>query len=149
MAGKELYFDDIEIGDEIGPLERVVTTDEVLKFLGVWGGPSRATTPSRFTDETTAKSEGLAGPIVPGIMTMALLSKLLTDWSPTVTLRTIDTVFRQSVLHNVPVQIRGVVTDKSISDGEAQVECDVFIENPQGERAVGAKAIVVLPQAAK
>ena len=65
----ELYYEDVEIGDDIGPQERVVNVDQVRRFLSVRGG-----TPvdSRFTSDEYAKGEGLAGAIVPGAMNITI-----------------------------------------------------------------------------
>ena len=71
----ELYYEDVEIGDDIGPQERVVNVDQVRRFLSVRGGTPG---PSRFTSDEHAKSEGLAGAIVPGAMNITILSQLLT-----------------------------------------------------------------------
>ncbi len=144
MATKRLFFEDVEIGDEIGPTTKVISYQQVVKFISVWG-PVWARRRSRFTDVDVAQSEGLPGPVVPGPMNFAILSQLLTEWSPSVTLRKIDMVIRQPVPANRPFQVRGVVTDKALADGEGRLECDVFIESEHGERLVGAKAIVTMP----
>jgi len=31
------YYDEIELGDEIGPVEKVATDEEVASFCDVWG----------------------------------------------------------------------------------------------------------------
>jgi acyl dehydratase len=142
VDAKKLYFEDVEIGDEIGPVERVVTDEQVNEFVRIWGAERG---PSRFTDASVARKEGLAGAMVPGALNMALLSQLLTGWSPGVTVKKLDVVFRQIVLHNVPLRLKGVVTDKNVVDGEPQLECDVFIEDQQGTRLVIGRGTVVVP----
>ena len=69
------YYDEIELGDEIGPIEKVATDDEVSNFCHVWGAP----TPNRFTNADVAAKSGMKETIVPGIMTMAMMAQLLTD----------------------------------------------------------------------
>ena len=142
MAGEELHFEDVSVGDDIGPLERAVTDDQVREFVEIWVGESG---PSRFTDQDVARREGLTGPIVPGVMSIAIMAQLLTGWSPTVTLKKLDVVFRQTVPHNVPLQFKGVVTEKRVVDGEPQMECDVFVETEQGMRPLLGKATAALP----
>ena len=139
---KELYFEDVEIGDDIGPQERVVDVDQVRRFLSV-----RGSTPvdSRFTSDAHAKSEGLAGAIVPGAMNITILSQLLTGWADTVRLRKLDVVFRGMVPHNRPLTLSGIITDKDVVDDEPRLECDVFLQNEEGTRLVIGNAIVVLP----
>ena len=142
MADAVLYYEDVEIGDDIGPYERVVTSEQVNEFNGI---RQRDTEPNRFNSAEVAKSEGLPGPIVPGGMNIAILSQIITGWSSDVTLKLLDVVFRQVVQHNIPLQLKGIVTDKNVVDGEPQLECDVFIENEEGTRLVIARAIAVLP----
>lgn len=138
----ELYYEDVEIGDDIGPQERVVNVEQVRRFLSVRGG-----TPvdSRFTSDAYAKREGLAGAIVPGAMNITILSQLLTGWADTVRLRKLDVVFRGMVPHNKPLTLSGIITDKDVVDGEPRLECDVFMQNEEGTRLVIGNAIVALP----
>ena len=139
---KELYFEDVEIGDDIGPKERIVDVEQVRRFLSV-----RGSTPvdSRFTSDEHAKREGLAGAIVPGAMNITILSQLLTGWADTVRLRKLDVVFRGMVPHNRPLTLSGIITDKDVVDGEPRLECDVFLQNEEGTRLVIGNAIVLLP----
>ena len=142
MSSHELYFDDVELGDDIGPVERTITGEQVRAFVGLWGGDSGA---NRFTSDEAAIDEGLPGAIVPGAMSVGIVAHAITGWTSNVTLRTLDLVFRQMVRHNVPYQLRGIVTDKDEVDGEPQLECDVWMEGPDGTRLVMGKATVVLP----
>ena len=138
----ELYYEDVEIGDDIGPQERVVDVEQVRRFLSVRG---ETPGPSRFTSDEHAKAEGLAGAIVPGAMNITILSQLLTGWADTVRLRKLDVVFRGMVPHDKPLTLSGIITDKDIVDGVPRLECDVFLQNEEGTRLVIGNAIVVLP----
>ena len=142
MSDNEIYFDDVDLGDEVGPVERVVTDDQVIEFTQVWG---RETGPTRFTSPEKARSEGLPEAIVPGAMNIAVMSQLITAWSPTVRLRKLDVVFRSPVLHNRPLTLAGVITDKDVVDGDPRIECDVTMENAEGTPHVIGKATVSLP----
>jgi hypothetical protein len=139
----DLYYEDVDIGDEIGPLERTVSREQVEAFLHIRGATPG---PSRFTDDAQARKERLPGAIVPGGMNIAMASQLLTGWSPTVNLKRLEVVFRRGVPHNTPIEIKGIVTDKHIVDDEACVECDVMIENEDGAFHVIGNATVVLPR---
>ena len=129
----------MELGDEIGPLEVDITDDSVTAFCRLWGAPKS----NRFTDESVAKEVGLAGPIVPGIMSMALMARLLTDWSSNGFLKRLDVVFRQPVPHG-RVVIRAVITGKRQEDGEALIECDVHMSNEESGQLVGGMAVISL-----
>ena len=142
MTDVAVYYDDIDLGDEIGPVERVVSDDQVIEFTQVWG---REEGPTRFTSREKAQSEGLPEAIVPGAMNIAIMSQLITAWSPTVRLIKLDVVFRSPVLHNRPLTLRGMITDKDMVDGEPRIECDVTMENEEGTPNVIGKATVGLP----
>lgn len=135
------YFEDIELGDEIGPLEKIATDEEVLNFCNMWGDRE----PSRFTDQAIAEQSRLPGPIVPGIMSMALMANLLTDWAGPTGVKDLDLVFRQPVPHNKPLKIVATVTDTRQEDGENLVECDIMMTGAEGERYVGGTALLSLP----
>ena len=49
---------------------------------------------------------------MPGAMNIAIMSQLITGWSPTVRLKKLDVVFRSPVLHNRPLTLKGMITDK-------------------------------------
>ena len=134
-------FEDVDLGDEIGPLETEATDDGVLAFCQVWDN----SVPNRFTDSDAAEKAGLPGPIVPGIMAMAIMTRLLTDWAGPQSIKDLDVVFRQPVPHHQPLSVSATVTDTRVEDGEYLVECDVMMTGAQGERYVGGKAVVTLP----
>lgn len=141
---QSLYLEDVDIGDEIPAQVRTVDRDDVLAFLEAWHGKQEPGGFSgRFTDPEHAKKEGLPGPIVPGIMSMALISRTLTDWAPTVDLKTIDVIFRQVVPQGTQIRIYGVVTDKDEQAG--RVEADIYLEPLGGQPFIRGKADLSLP----
>ena len=138
------YFEDLELGDLVGPIETLATDESVASFCQVWSPP----TPNRFTDAETARSSGMAGPIVPGIMAMAMMAQLLTDWAGPDCIRDLDVVFRQPVPHNSPLTLEATITDLRQETGQNLAECDILMVGSQGERHVGGRAIVSLPSRA-
>lgn len=143
MSAAQVYFEDVEPGDEIGPLEKVPTSEQVQAYLSVWGTGGMG----RFTDASAARREGLDSPIVPGNLSLAFLSQLLTDWAgPQGVLRSLEVNFRRPVRHNERLRCLGLVTDKREENGEAKVVLDVFIEDSRGDRPLQGTAEVVLPK---
>jgi len=142
MESKVKYYEDVELGDEIGPIGVDITTDSVLAFCKVWGSDM----PNRFTDLDVATKAGLSQPIVPGIMSMAILARLFEVWSPSAVLKTLDVVFRQPVVHE-SVYIKAIVTDTREPTGTTEhlIECDVYLTGSNSDRLVGGKAIIGLP----
>ncbi|MDE0745462.1 MAG: MaoC family dehydratase [SAR202 cluster bacterium] len=139
---KNLYFEDVEIGDDIGPIKRSVTDEDVIEFVSV---RETEITPSRFTSNEVANSEGMPEAIVPGPMNIALMSQILTDWSDTVCLLKIDVVFRQTVPHNNDLTFSGIVTDKDETGDSTKLECDVVMENSDGVKLVIGTGVIALP----
>ncbi len=134
------YFDDLELGDEIGPVETIATDEGVARFCEVWEPPQ----PNRFTDLQTAKDSGMAGTIVPGVMAMAMMAQLLTGWAGPNAIRDLDLVFRQPIPHNSPLSLTATVTDLRREKGANLIECDILMTGAKGERYVGGKAVVAL-----
>ena len=139
---KNLYFEDVEIGDDIGPIKRSVTDEDVIEFVSV---RETEITPSRFTSNEVANSEGMPEAIVPGPMNIALMSQILTDWSDTVCLLKIDVVFRQTVPHNNDLTFSGIVTDKDETGNSTKLECDVVMENSDAVKLVIGTGVIALP----
>ena len=137
------YFEDIDIGDEIAELDICPTTADVVRFVDVARMQS-----GRFTDDEYARQEGLPGAIVPGNMSLGFLSRMLTEFFPTGTLKELTTNFRATVPHNTALTCSGVVTEKQERDGEHIIFCDVMLSNDEGERYVQGTAQVALPSRA-
>ncbi len=142
MEQGEIYFEDVEVGDEIGPVARSISSGQVLQFLEMSGTRSNT---SRFTDDDEARGEGLPSAIVPGAMNMAIVSQLLTSWTHGVSIKTLDLVFRKPVTHNSHLRLMGVVIGTEEVDGEPRVDCDVFIEDEEKTKLVMGTATVSLP----
>ena len=139
---EKLYFEDVDIGDEIGPVTRTVSDEEVIQFVSI---RDEKDTPSRFTSKEFANSEGLDEAIVPGAMNIALMSQVLTNWSETVCLLKIDVVFRGTVPHNKDLVFSGIITDKDETGESTKLECDIVMENSDGVKLVIGTGIIALP----
>jgi len=98
----------------------------------------------RFMSDTDAQAEGLPGQIVPGNLSLALFSRLLAEWSAGVRLKRISATFRALVRPNVALTLGAVVTEKHSSDHGDFIECDLGLENADGERLVTGTATVEL-----
>ena len=140
MSETVAYFEDIDIGDEISELDICPTTADVIRFVDVARMQS-----GRFTDDEYARKEGLPGAIVPGNMSLGFLSRMLTEFFPTGTLKGLTANFRATVPHNMPLTCSGVVTEKQSRHGEHLVFCDVTLSNEEGERYVQGTAQMALP----
>ncbi len=134
-------YEEIQIGEALGPEEMYLSKDQVRAYARATGMYV-----PRFTDDEGARKEGLPGMITPGNMSLAILSKLVTDWVGACGARMVrlGTTYRQPVLPDHTIALHGFVTHKNDADHTA--EMDVWIENEDGERLVIGTASVQFPK---
>jgi acyl dehydratase len=146
-VAEQLYGADIEAGDEIGPLLKSPDLEQVKAFLGVWRTEDRNPDVSaRFTTGEGRGNIGFNSPIVPGPMSFAFVSQLLTDWAgPLGRIRNLDLNYRRPTRHGEELKCIGLITDTHEEGGETIVKLDVFIEDPRGDRPTQGVAEVTLP----
>lgn len=130
-------FNAIDVGDELPPLRVTLSGAEVKRYAEAANMPG-----GRFMSDAEARAEGLPGQIVPGNMSLALFSRLLTGWAVGGRLRRISATFRALVRPDVPLVLSAVVTEKHESDHGNFLECDLVLENRDGERLVTGTATV-------
>ena len=61
----QVYFEDLEPGDEVGPLAKTPTREQIREYASL-----STLSQGRFSSDEDAKGEGLQGMIVPGNMSM-------------------------------------------------------------------------------
>ena len=133
-----LYFEDIEEGDELPAIDLFLGKDQVRQYARTAGMYV-----PRFTDDEGARAEGLPGMIAPGVMSMGLLARMISEWNLAAQIKRIGTTFRSPVLPDRDVHLRGAVTQKDETNHTA--ECDIWIENDDGERWVIGTTTIALP----
>ena len=137
----QVYFEDVEPGDEIGPLVKEPTKEQVRDYVSL-----SELRMGRFTSDQAAQGEGLRGIIVPGNMSMSFLSQLLTDWAGEQgRLTKLEVNFRRMVEPGDRLECKGTITDMETVDGQNLVTLDAFIENQNGDRPIQGMAQVALP----
>ena len=135
-------FDTVQIGDTLGPQQIYVSKEQVRAYALSCG----MNTP-RFTNDEGARKEGLPGMIMPGNMSLALITKLVTDWlgAGGARMTRIGTTYRTPVQPNHDFVMQGFVTHMDASTRTAEV--DVWLENEDAERLVIGTATVQFPPA--
>lgn len=136
-----MNYADVNIGDELGPEEMYLSKDQVRQYaraMSMWV--------PRFTDDEAARKEGLPGMITPGNMSLAILTKLVTDWigGGSAKMTRFGATYRQPVVPDHAISLHGFITHKN--DDERTVEVDTWLENEDGERLVIGTATVQFPQ---
>jgi acyl dehydratase len=130
-------FESIDVGDELPPLRVTLSGAQVKSYAVAANMPG-----GRFMSDEEARAEGLPGQIVPGNLSLALFSRLLTGWADSGRLQRISATFRALVRPDIPLVLSAVVTEKHQSDRGNFLECDLVLENADGERLVTGTATV-------
>ena len=132
-------FDTVDVGDDLLPLRVTLSGEQVRRYAEIANMPG-----GRFMSDAQAQAEGLPGQIVPGNLSLALFSRLLSEWNDGVQLRRLSATFRAIVRPNVPLTLRAVVTEKHASEDGNFLECDLVLENADGDRLVTGTATLRL-----
>ncbi len=138
---KQVYFEDVEVGQEIPALKITPSTQQLVHWAAASGDFYQI-----HYDQDFAKSTGLQGIIVHGALKHAFLGRLLWEW-----IRYDGKIKRWSASYrgmDVPGQemtCKGRVTGKRQENGENLVSLEIWTENPQGQRTTPGEATVALP----
>ena len=138
---EQLYYEDIAVGSEIPPLVKHPTTRQLV----MWAGAATDYAEHHY-DKDLAQSEGLPGVIIHGQLAGSFLGQLITDWiGEQGNLRKMTISYRGLMFPGETLTCKGKVTKKYIEDDECCVECEIWVENPRGEKTVPGTSIVTLP----
>jgi len=137
----QVYFEDINEGDEIPPLKKNCSTQQLVQWAAASGDYYQI-----HYDQDFARATGLNGIIVHGALKNAFLGQLLHDWAGEHgRIRRFGCSYRGMDEPNQELVCRGVVTKKYRNDGKNCVELEVWTENPQGKKTSPGSAVVTLP----
>ena len=138
----QIFWDDVTEGLEIGPVVRHPTTQQLVKYAGASGDYYQI-----HYDKDFAQGTGLEDVILHGALKNAFLGSLVTGWMGTEgSLRKLSCQYRGMDIPGRPVTARGVVTSKYEDDGEYLVDCEVWLENGEGQSTTPGRATVTLPR---
>ena len=133
-------FQDLKVGDTIPELiTPVIDRVQIVMFAGASGDFN----PIHFDDES-ARANGLSGVIAHGMLSMAILGRLLTDWVPITAVRSFSARFIAMVFPGDRLTCRGVVKMKTEQLGEQLVELDLSAVNQRCEPTLIGNAWVAL-----
>jgi acyl dehydratase len=122
----------LDIGDELPAVTVDLSADFVAAYAREIGMDF-----GRYTDHAEARAQGLPGQIAPGNLSLSLMARCLLHWAPGTRLKRIGTTFRGLALTGQTVVIRGNVVERhEHADHTTTLECDVWMENAEGERLV-------------
>jgi acyl dehydratase len=141
MAHKQRYFEDVEVGQEIPPLEKHPTTQQLVKYAGASGDFYQI-----HYDKDFAIKNNLPGVILHGALKNAFLGQLVTDFAGEHGwLRKLSVQYRGMDQPGSMIVCKGKVVKKHSEHGQHLVDCEIWLENAKGEKTTLGSASVVLP----
>ena len=140
----QTYFEDVELGDEIDPLIKEPSREEVRTFAEL------SHLSGRFTSVEGARDEGTDRMIVSSWQSMGYLAQLITNWmGQEGFLSKLQVSFHRVVEPGERLECRAVVTDTQTLGDRRIVMLDTIMENQRRERLIQGTAEVVLPSRAQ
>jgi hydroxyacyl-ACP dehydratase HTD2-like protein with hotdog domain len=140
MTG-QLCYEDVETGTAITPLTVTVSETQMFFFSAATYNGHRI----HYDKDFARNVEGYDNVLVHGPLQAALLSRALTDWIGGDGWLVAFSVQNRAIAHpGQELTFGGVVTDKRITDGVAQVDLDIFCRRGDDVLMPGT-ATVVLP----
>ena len=141
MSSKQIYFEDVEVGSPIGPVEKDPTTQQLVKYAGASGDFYQI-----HYDKDFALKNNLPGIILHGALKNAFLGQLMTDFAGELGwLRKLSVQYRGMDLPGSKVVCKGRVAKKYVEGGNHLVDCEIWLENAKGEKTTPGRATVMLP----
>ena len=126
----------IVAGQELPELVKHPTTRQLAQYAGASGDFYEI-----HYDQDFARSTGLPGVILHGLLKAGFLAQLVTSWAGSgARLKTFEVSYRGLDLPGRPCRCRGVV--KSVDGSMAELE--IWTEDPEGNRTTLGKATVEL-----
>lgn len=138
---RQVFWEDVDTGMDLPSLVKTVSTRQLVQYAGASGDLYEIHYDKDFAQET-----GLTGVIIHGALKSAFLGQLVTDWAgPKGTLKKLSCQYRGMDYPDQPITAKGTVTSKYQDDHQHLVDCEIWLENSQGEITTPGKATVILP----
>ncbi len=138
---KEIFWEDVEVGTEVTPLVKNPTPQQLVQWAGASGDFYQI-----HYDKDFALGNNLPGLIVHGALKSAWLGQLVGDWvGENGTVKKFGCSYRGMDVPGDTLTCKGTVTKTYVEGDERCVECEIWLENPKGEKTTPGTAVVVLP----
>ncbi len=138
----QIFFEDVVEGQEIAPLEKRVTTVNILMYLSTVWLMDRI----HFDHPFATQRRGLPNVVAPGNMAGDYYAQLLSGWAGEKgELRKLAIQFRNFMLPDDLLTCGGKITNKYMSEGKGYVELELWLKNQNNVNCVPGKGVVELP----
>ena len=136
-----LRFEDVRVGDTLPTL----ITDKITRTtLALYCGASGDHNPIHV-DIDYARANGLHDVITHGMLNMAYLGRLVTNWVPQTAIFSLSTKFSTITPVNTVITCTGRVRAKRVEGSENLVDLDLTATAEDGEVKLSGAATIALP----
>jgi acyl dehydratase len=137
---KALSFDSIQLGDSLEELVEGPITQDTLRSYAVGSGDYNPL----HLDPDFARLTGMPNAFAHGMLSMAYLAKLLTNWVDQHRIRQMRVRFIAITHLEDVIYCNARVTDKYLRNGEQCVALRLTTRNQDGQCKLRGEAVVVL-----
>jgi len=141
MGGKEVFFEDVNVGDKI--TELVTKPLAEIQFV-MYAGASGDFNPIHSVHAFGEKA-GFGGVIGHGMLSMGFVGQALTDWLGHKALKKFGVDFRAVTKPKDVITVTGTISNKYTKDEENCIDIDLVAQNQKGEKVVTGNAMAALP----
>ncbi|RCW67377.1 MaoC family dehydratase [Pseudorhodoferax soli] len=135
-----ITYDQINVGDALPAFE----TEAISRLtLALYCGASGDHNPIHV-DTDFAKAAGQSDVFAHGMLSMAYLGRLLTNWVPQTALREYGVRFVAITQVGAKVRCEGRVTEKFEQDGERRVRVELSTTDQNGQAKLAGDAVLAL-----
>ena len=137
---KELYFEDVNVGDEMQLVKDPVNKSQFVRYAGASGDFNPL-----HTDDAVGKSVGLGGVIAQGMLVMGFAGQAITNWVPDKYLKKFKVRFVGMTYPDDVITVTGKVTEKRTESGQNIISCEVFARDGKDDLKVSGMFEAALP----
>jgi len=130
----------VEVGTKIPDLILPAIT---RANLALYAGASGDHNPIHI-DSDFAKKAGAGDVFAHGMLSMAFLGRMLTDWQPLSALRKFSSKFTAITQLGDAITCSGEVVEVVENEGERLAYCHIFAANQKGDKTLIGEAVVVI-----
>ena len=135
----KIEFDAVEKGNEIPELQvGPITHADLVRYAGASGDFNPI-----HNDKEFAISQGLDGTIAHGMLVMAYIGRLCTNWVDQQQIKSYGVKFKSMTKPGQTLTCRGKVKNKKEKDGEKLVTVSVEAADENGEVKAGGDLVIV------
>ena len=142
QAPAKLYFEDVQVGDELPKLVKgPVTHLQLVRYAGASGDFNPL-----HTDPKIGEALGIGGIIAHGMLIMGFVGQLLSDYVGPAALRKFGVRFKGMTRIGDEITCTGTITEKYEADGEARIAGKVQAADQNGDVKVTGTFVAALPR---